>query len=34
MNSAIDALKPLTFLWIGEYRQRIEYPSLSAFICG
>jgi hypothetical protein len=22
------------FWWTGEYRQRIEYPRLSAFICG
>jgi len=24
----------LPFQWAGEYRQRFEYPRLSAFICG
>jgi len=34
MHHAVDAPKPFTLLVGGEYRQRIEYPRLSAFIYG
>jgi hypothetical protein len=34
MHHAVGAPKPFTLLVGGEHRLRIEYPRLSAFICG
>jgi hypothetical protein len=34
MNHVMAAPGSLIHWWAGEYRQRIEYPRLSAFICG
>jgi hypothetical protein len=34
MHHAMDAPRPCTLLLGWEYRQRIEYPHLSVFICG